>query len=134
MVQSTTISIHKLFFLLTLIGLLNFQCNKKVKTKHFVIGFSQCTTHDVWRKYMQKEMERELSFHPEIKLIVKDGELNPAKQIEQIQELVDEKVDLLIASPAEAKPITPIIERAYSKSIPVILVDRNIISKNYSAY
>ena len=83
---------------------------------------------------MQKEMERELSFHPEIKLIVKDADLSSEKQIEQIQELIDDKVDLLIASPAEAKPITPIIEQAYSKNIPVILVDRNIISKNYSAY
>ena len=83
---------------------------------------------------MQKEMERELSFHPEIKLIVKDADLSSEKQIEQIQELIDDKVDLLIASPAEAKPITPIIEQAYSKNIPVILVDRNILSNNYSAF
>ena len=52
---------------------------------------------------MQKEMERELSFHPEIKLIVKDAELSPEKQIEQIQELIDEKVDLLIASSGGSK-------------------------------
>jgi ABC-type sugar transport system substrate-binding protein len=134
MAQLKTISIRKLFFFLTLTGFLNFSCNKKVKEKHFVVGFSQCTTHDVWRKYMQKEMERELYFHPEIKLIVKDGDLSSEKQIEQIQELIDDKVDLLIASPAEAKPITPIIERAYSKNIPVILVDRNILSNNYSAF
>ena len=134
MVQSNTISIHKLYFLLTLTGFLNFSCNKKVNEKHFVIGFSQCTTHDVWRKYMQKEMERELSFHPEINLIVKDADLSSEKQIEQIQELIDDKVDLLIASPAAAKPITPIIEQAYSKNIPVILVDRNILSNNYSAF
>ena len=83
---------------------------------------------------MQQEMERELSFHPEINLIVKDADLSSEKQIEQIQELINDKVDLLIASPAEAKPITPIIERAYSKNIPVILVDRNILSNNYSAF
>ena len=134
MVQSNAISVHKLFFLLSLTGFLNFSCNKKEKRKHFVIGFSQCTTHDVWRKYMQKEMERELSFHPEVNLIVKDADLSSKKQIEQIQQLIDERVDLLIASPAEAKPVTPIIESAFSKNIPVILVDRNIVSKNYSAY
>ena len=32
---------------------------------------------------MQKEMERELSFHPEIKLIVKDAKLSSEKQIER---------------------------------------------------
>ena len=83
---------------------------------------------------MQKEMERELAFHPEIKLIIKDANLSAEKQIEQIKEFIDEKVDLLIASPAEAKPITPIIEQAFSHKIPVILVDRNITTKNYSAY
>ena len=83
---------------------------------------------------MQREMERELAFHPEIELIVKDAELSSEKQIEQIKELINEKVDLLIATPAEAKPITPIIEQAYAQKIPVILVDRNILTKNYSAF
>jgi signal transduction histidine kinase/DNA-binding response OmpR family regulator len=83
---------------------------------------------------MQQEMERELSFHPEIELIVKDAALNSERQIDQIQEFIDEKVDLLIASPAEAGPVTDIIGKAHSKNIPVILVDRNILSKNYSAF
>ena len=83
---------------------------------------------------MQKEMERELSFHPEIELIVKDANLSSEKQIEQIQDLITEKVDLLIASPAEAEPIAPIIEKAYSQGIPVILVDRSTLSKNYTAF
>jgi len=125
---------YKSFFLV-LTCFLTFSCNKELnKKKQFVIGFSQCTTHDVWRKYMQKEMEMELSFHPEIKLLVKDANLNAEKQIQQIKELMDEKVDLIIASPAEAKPITPILEQAYSRNIPVILVDRSILSKNYTAF
>lgn len=125
----------RLFLFAIVTGILFLSCNQNTgNTKKFTIGFSQCTTHDVWRKYMQREMERELAFHPEIKLIVKDADLSAERQIEQIKELMDEKVDLLIASPAEAKPITPIIEEAYSKKIPVILVDRNILSKNYSAF
>ena len=135
MIAPSLISGQRLVVLLLIvIGLLDFSCNQKANEKQFVIGFSQCTTHDVWRKYMQREMERELAFHPEIKFIVKDAELSSQKQIEQIKELIDEKVDLLIATPAEAKPITPIIEQAYAKKIPVILVDRNILTKNYSAF
>ena len=83
---------------------------------------------------MQKEMERELSFHPEIELIVKDANLSSERQIEQIEDLMAEKVDLLIASPAEAEPIAPIIDKAYLQGIPVILVDRNTLSKNYTAF
>jgi signal transduction histidine kinase/AraC-like DNA-binding protein len=127
-------STPKIFFLVIAVSLLNFACDTKDNQKKFVIGFSQCTTHDVWRKYMQNEMERELAFHPEIKLIVKDADLNPQTQIEQIKELIAEKVDLLIASPAYANPVTPIIEQVFAKHIPVILVDRNIVANNYSAY
>jgi signal transduction histidine kinase/AraC-like DNA-binding protein len=115
-------------------ALLFLSCNNVVRSKSYTIGFSQCTTNDVWRKYMQKEMERELAFHPEVRLIVKDAELSADRQIEQIKELINDKVDVLIASPAAAKPVTPIIEYAYSKNIPVILVDRNVISNNYSAH
>ncbi len=116
-------------FLLLLVS-----CSSHKPEKKYRIGFSQCTFGDSWRKTMQKEMERELSFHPEIELIVKDANLSAERQVEQIQDLIDEKVDLLIASPAEAEPIAPIIGRAYSKGIPVILVDRSTLAKNYTAF
>ncbi len=134
MTSRSTILTFRFIFVIILFTLMNFSCGGKNNRKKFVVGFSQCTTHDIWRKYMQKEMERELAFHPEIKLVVKDAELNSEKQIQQIQELVDEKVDLLIASPAAAKAITPIIEKVYAKGIPVILVDRGITSENYTAF
>ncbi len=108
-------------------------CSGNKREIKYRIGFAQCA-NDVWRQNMQKEMERELLFHPEIELIAKQAYLSPEQQIKQIKELEDEKVDLIIASPTEAKPITPIIDQVYSKGIPVILVDRNILSKNYSAF
>lgn len=114
--------------------LLIISCSGHRSPKNYRIGFSQCTFGDSWRKTMQKEIERELSFHPEIELIVKDANLSASKQVAQIRELVAEKVDLLIASPAEAEPIAPIIGEAYAKGIPVILVDRSTMSKNYTAF
>ena len=110
-----------------------FSCSGYKQESKYKVGFAQCA-NDVWRQNMQKEMERELTFHPEIELIVKQANLSPEKQIDQINEFIDENVDLIIASPTEAKPITPVINKAYSKGIPVILVDRNILSKNYTAF
>lgn len=109
-------------------------CTGHKQVKQYRIGFSQCTFGDAWRQSMQKEVQRELSFHPQIELIVKDANLSASKQIDQIQELIDQQVDLLIAIPAEAEPIAPIIEKAYAKNIPVILVDRSTLSKNYTAF
>ena len=38
--------------------------------KTYTIGFSQCTTADSWRKNMVEGMVRELSFYPEIKILI----------------------------------------------------------------
>ena len=83
---------------------------------------------------MLREMERELSFHPEIDFIVEDANGHTEKQIEQIQELIDQKIDLLIVSPNEAAPITEVVEKAYDKGIRVIIVDRRTLSQHYAAY
>ncbi|MEO6479600.1 MAG: substrate-binding domain-containing protein [Ferruginibacter sp.] len=101
--------------------------------KKFRIGFSQCAS-DVWRQNMQHEMEREFSFHPELEIIIRNAQLNSALQITQIKELVNDKIDLLIVSPNEAEPLTPTIDKVYRDGIPVIVVDRNILSTNYSAF
>ena len=79
-------------------------------------------------------MHRELSFHPEINFLMKDAQGQSAKQIGQIKELIDAKVDLLIVSPNEAEKITPIVEKAYQNRIPVIILDRRTMSDEYTAY
>ncbi len=83
---------------------------------------------------MQESMNRELSFTPGIAFVMKDANGQSGKQVGQIQELIDQHVDLLIVSPNEAKPITPIVERAYQQGISVIVVDRRTASDQYTAY
>jgi signal transduction histidine kinase/AraC-like DNA-binding protein len=87
-----------------------------------------------WRQTMLEGMKRELSFHPEIDFVFKDANGSSGKQVQQIQELIDQRIDLLIVSPNEAAPITPIVEKAFEKGIRVIIVDRRTLSQNYTAY
>lgn len=109
-------------------------CSQAPEAKKFTIGFAQCTEGDAWRKAMHKEMEREASFHPELSLQIKDARNSSSTQIKQIREFINQGVDLLIVSPNESEPITPVVEEAFEKGIPVILVDRKISSSSYSAY
>jgi signal transduction histidine kinase/ABC-type sugar transport system substrate-binding protein/DNA-binding response OmpR family regulator len=109
-------------------------CQAKQKSPSYTIGFSQCITDGSWRKNMQKGMERELSFFPEIQLIIKGSKGDNNLQIRHIEEFVNEGVDLLIVSPNESKLMTPIIEKAYHAGIPVLLIDRRIQSKKYTAF
>lgn len=83
---------------------------------------------------MLEEMKRELSFHSNVTFIARDADGNSEKQISQVKELVNEDIDLLIISPNEAAPLTPIVEETFIKGIPVVVVDRKISSSSYTAY
>ncbi|WP_137403106.1 hybrid sensor histidine kinase/response regulator transcription factor [Echinicola rosea] len=111
-----------------------FSCSSEKDHATYKIGFSQCVSGDAWRRAMHQEMYRELSFYPELSLEIKDAKGDNATQIKQIREFLDEGIDLLIVSPNESEPITPIVEEAFQSGIPVIVIDRKISSNLYTAY
>lgn len=119
-----------IFFLLILTLFFN-ACNDK--KKDFIIGVSQCSD-DAWRHSMNDEMQREASFSGNIDLRIKTAYDNNQRQIRDIEEFISDGVDLLIVSPNEAAPLTPVIEKAMDEGIPVILVDRKIASNKYTAF
>ncbi|ACT92847.1 substrate-binding domain-containing protein [Dyadobacter fermentans] len=100
----------------------------------YVIGFSQCTGDDEWRRAMLDGMQRELAFHNNTKLIFRDAHANSAVQVKQIEELLRNGIHLLIVSPNESDPLTPVIEKAYKQGVPVVVVDRRTSSPYYTAY
>jgi len=126
-----------MIFFIFFILLIPESCNQENKAqKKFVIGFSQCTTGDAWRQKMNEEMKREISFYRDydIDLLIKDAQNSNQKQILQIKELLNQDIDLLIVSPNEAAPLTPILEKVYKQGIPVIVIDRKIKSDKFTAY
>ena len=56
------------------------------------------------------------------------------QQIADIESFIRQGVDLIVVAPNEADAITPVVEKAYDKGIPVVLVDRKIDSERYTAY
>lgn len=124
----------KLFFVtLFCLSLCAISCKVK-EEKSYTIGISQLGEGDAWRRAMKEEMERELVFNPQLKVVYKEAGYSSTKQIEQISELLAQKIDLLIVSPNEAQPLTPIIDKIYKSGIPVITVDRNIGSQSYNTF
>jgi len=89
---------------------------------------------DVWRQAMMVEMNIEVSNYENIDIIVMDAEENNQKQIRQIRELINRKVDVLIISPNESNNLTPIAVEAYRAGIPTIIADRKINSDEYTSY
>lgn len=122
---------HSLFALISLFCWLVVGCAPR--EVRYVIGVSQCSD-DEWREQMNKEICREALFYPGVKVEILTAKDNNTRQIADIESFIREGVDLLIVSPNEADAITPVIEKAYDKGIPVVLVDRKIHSDKYTAY
>ena len=83
---------------------------------------------------MNDEILREAQFYSGVKVEIRTAKDNNQKQAKDIYYFINKKVDLLIVAPNEAAPMTPIVEEAYNKGIPVIVVDRKILSDKYTAF
>lgn len=102
-------------------------------THRFRIGVAQCSD-DSWRHKMNDEILREAMFYDDVSVEIRSAADDNQKQAEDIRYFMDKGVDLLIISANEAAPMTPLVEEVYKKGIPVILVDRKILSDKYTAY
>lgn len=100
---------------------------------HFRIGVSQCSD-DEWRHQMNNEMLREALFYDGVEVDIRTVKDDNAQQIEDIRNFIQEGVDLLVVAPNEAAPITPVVEEAFDRGIPVMVFDRKILSDKYTAY
>lgn len=99
----------------------------------FRIGVAQCSD-DSWRHKMNDEILREAMFYDGVSVEIRSAGDDNEKQASDVHYFIDKGVDLLIISANEAAPMTPIVEEAYQAGIPVILVDRKILSDKYTAY
>lgn len=110
------------------------QTQAQESAKKIVIGFSQCTTADIWRQTMDQEMQNELLYYPNLEIKIRDAENNSQKQVQDINELASSGIDLLIVSPNESEPLTKVVSEVFRKGIPVIVIDRKIESEDYTAF
>lgn len=123
----------KYILLLFLASLCLVSCKQKQGGK-IKVGFSQAMTTDDWRKQMNSSMKIEASLRPEVDLKISDANNNIKKQIEDIERFISNKVDIIIVSPIQSKPLTAIVEKSIKAGIPVLVVDRKIDGENYTAY
>ena len=101
--------------------------------KHYVIGVSQCS-EDIWRDKLNDELRIASFSYDKADIRFASADDNDQRQIEQINKFIDDGVDLLIASPNQMHTISPAINRAFDKGIPVILFDRKTDSHKYTAF
>ena len=103
------------------------------KQKQYVIGISQCS-EDIWREKQNAELRMGAYLHDHVQLVFASAYDRDDRQVQQIDSLVDAGIDLLIVAPNQVATISPAIDRAYDKGIPVIVFERKTNSKKFTAF
>jgi ribose transport system substrate-binding protein len=95
-----------------------------------VIGFSQATMNSTWRVAMLEGNKKYAAEHyPDVELIVTDGQNQATKQVSDVKSLMTQGIKVLIISPVQAEPLTPIVNQVMQANIPVVALDREVNTK-----
>jgi ribose transport system substrate-binding protein len=107
------------------------------KNGQFVIGFSQANNAEPYRQHVNDDLTAAAKKVPQFTLQIADGAGNVNTQTSQMDNFITQKVDLILISPFEASPLTPVVARAMKAGIPVIELDRKTVGdagKDYTAF
>jgi ribose transport system substrate-binding protein len=98
----------------------------------YTIGFSNASISNPWRVAMLHGIEAaaERNKGKLKRFIITDANDDPSKQAADVQDLIAQGVDILLISPATAEAMDPVVARAKKAGVPVVLVDREVTSKD----
>lgn len=102
--------------------------------KNYTIGYAGPDFSKPWYNAQYQEIKNAIQKHTNIKLIEKDSKGNISQQIMNIEALIQEKVDFLIASPIHPRITTMAFQKALKNNIPVILISRHIATDDYTTF
>src|ERR1700677_5194279 len=101
-------------------------CGKDGK---YIIGFSQANNAEPYRQHVNDDLTAAAKAVPQFTLQIADGAGNVNTQTSQVDNFITQKVDLILISPFEASPITPVVARAMKAGLPVIELDRETVGE-----
>ncbi len=83
---------------------------------------------------MNAEVAERAKDFPDVEIVYADAQQDNAKQVADVESFLRQRIDLLIISPNEAKPLTPVVQRVFAAKIPVIVLDREIEGDTYTTF
>jgi inositol transport system substrate-binding protein len=87
----------------------------------FKIGYSNSSDSDFFNKVKRDEFERIAKTDSTISVTFTDANMDTARQLDQIDNFIMQKVNAIILQPVDGMGVVPGIEKANAAGIPVIL-------------
>jgi len=88
-----------------------------------VVAFSQEGLENDWRLANTDSVQKTLE-QAGYKVLYQQADGDQARQVEQVQNLLQQKPDILVVEPAEQEAATPIAKLAETAGVPLIVADR----------
>ena len=98
---------------------------KLAKKDHYKVGFSQNASNNPWRLAETASIKSEASKRGD-QLVFADAANSGSKQVSDVENMVAQKVDVILLAPITETALIPAIKQARAACIPVILLDRDV--------
>ena len=103
-----------------LCGSVDYSVNQKQNCH--TIGVSYMTMNNEFYTILNEEIAAKVESEGDMFMLY-DPALDEEKQLEQIDRMLDEKIDVLVVTPVNRETLTPALERARREGVRVIVVD-----------
>jgi len=124
-------------------GTMKHEIGRAVRRKHIhKFGATYMTMNNPFYEIIDDEIRSILESRGDM-LITRDPALDVLKQIEQVEEMIEQGVEGIFINPVDWKMIGPALEEAFEAGIPIIVVDSDVyeseladctvVSDNYEA-
>lgn len=125
------------FIIVFLIAMLiPLSARKKIKSseKEHIrkFGATYMTMNNPFYEIIDDEIRNELEARGD-RLITRDPALDVEKQIQQVHEMIEQKVEAIFINPVDWKAISPALEETAKAGIPIIVVDSDVFESDLAA-
>jgi ABC-type sugar transport system substrate-binding protein len=97
--------------------------------KEIKLGFSQTGFNHPWRIEMNNSVQAEVDRHPNVTVVMTDGNVDVAKQHSDIEDLISQGCDAIIMSPIDSAALVNTAKRVAAAGIPLIVLDRDVYAE-----
>ncbi len=92
--------------------------------KNIVIGAPMAAFADKWQTYLQESVRDFDAKHNDVEIKLTDANGDPARQLNDVKNFIDQKVDALLVVPTDPQIVKRIGRLAKKANIPLIVVNR----------
>jgi len=99
-----------------------------------IIAFAQDNMANDFRRAQVFEVRDEAAKYPGIQFVYSDAKGETALLIRQINNFIDQAVDLIVLGTNDESAVVPVLTRAHSAGVPVVVVDRGVKTDQYTTF